>query len=146
MAEGGEVPEADRRRAAALLGAIGGSDVSEKKLYRGGRFKGSVEDVLREYAPGSVHRISLGSFTSDRKVARRFSTGAVEAGARSGRGRTMVEFKWEDGPKRALPLQNVTSNSNVALEKEFLASGDFYVVSAKKSTGTVVITIRQRVP
>lgn len=146
MHSGEHVPEADARKATRLLGAIYGSDVSGKKLYRGGQFKGTPEDVLAEYKPGSVHRISLGSFTSDRKVARRFSTGKVAAGARTGRGKTQVEFKWEEGPKRALPLQNVTGNSNIALEKEFLTSGEFYVVSSKKVAGTVVVTIRQRNP
>ena len=146
MIDGGDVPDADRRKAERLLAAIHGSDVSGKKLYRGGQFKGSAEDVLAEYKPGSVHRISLGSFTSDRKVARKFSTGKVEAGARGGRGKTQVEFKWEEGTKRALPLQNITGNSNIALEKEYLASGQFEVISAKKIAGTVVITVRQREP
>src|SRR6185437_9263340 len=125
MIDGGDVPEPAARQAERLLGAIYGSDVSGKKLYRGGQFKGTAEDVLAEYKPGSVHRVSLGSFTSDRKVARRFSTGKVEAGARTGRGKTQVEFKWEEGPKRALPLQNITGNSNIALEKEYLTSGRF---------------------
>lgn len=147
LVNGEPLPEGRAKAIGNLLGAIADSDVGSRKLYRGMTIPGSPEEVAAQYQPGSAVHISLGSFTSDRAIASNFAHGKVAAGQRSRGGKkTPVILKWEDGPKRALPLQNLADVRKVALEREYLSSGEFQVTSVHSAAGGVTVGVRQVKP
>lgn len=124
-----------------LLGAINSSDAGDRPLYRGMSIPGKTDTVLAKYAEGDTIDLSLASFSSDRAVASRFSRqGHGQRVSAKNTTPVVVEIV---GQKNALPIQQVTDNANIAKEREWITAGKYRVVSAKKSSGSVVVKIEQ---
>jgi hypothetical protein len=127
-----------------LLGAINGSDASDVHLYRGIALPGTPDQAAAAYKVGTPVNISLGSFTSDPKVASQFTSGG--AGQRvKAKTTTPVVFDL-DGPKHALPIENLAKSGTVAGEKEWVTSGKFHVTGVKNDGHSVRVSIRQDGP
>ena len=127
-------------RADALLTAIreAPTDWAPDTLYRGMSVSGSLDNVLAKYQPGGTVDLSLTSFSSDRKVAKRFQ--AMTAKAKTTR--VMVELVG-DG-KRTLPIQDLPKDRRLWREKEWVTAGRYEIVDAKRSPdGGVLVRMRQ---
>ena len=127
-------------RADALLTAIreAPTDWAPETLYRGMSVPGSVDSLLAKYQPGGTVDLSLTSFSSDRKVAKRFQQ--MTAKARTTR--VMVELVG-DG-KRTLPIQDLPKDRRLWREKEWVTAGRYEIVDAKRSPdGGVLVRMRQ---
>jgi hypothetical protein len=139
---GVEIDATSRSRAEALLNAIRNApeDWAPDTLYRGMTVKGKLENVLAKYTPGGEPLdFNLTSFTSDRNVAKRFQQ--MTSKGSGNETRVMVELIG-DG-KRALPIQNLPRDSRLFKEKEWVSAGRYEIVEAKKSSGSVLLRIRQ---
>jgi hypothetical protein len=138
------VPEGRRDSVHNLLNAIHHSDAGDRPLYRGMVIPGSPEEVLARYAPGSRQDLMLSSFSSDKKLATEFSAkGAGQAIKRTGP-KTGVVVEWTNGPKHALPIENLGKSRVFANEREWVAAGRYRVTDAKiaKRGGRDVVVVQ----
>jgi hypothetical protein len=138
------VPPGRRDTVHNLLNAIHHSDAGERPLYRGMVIPGSPEEVLARYAPGSRQDLMLSSFSTDKKLATDFSIkGAGQAIKRSGP-KTGVVVEWTNGPKHALPIENLGKSSVFANEREWVAAGRYRVTGSKvaKRGGRDVVVVQ----
>jgi hypothetical protein len=138
------VPPGRRDTVHNLLNAIHHSDAGERPLYRGMVIPGSPEEVLARYAPGSRQDLMLSSFSTDKKLATDFSVkGAGQAIKRSGP-KTGVVVEWTNGPKHALPIENLGKSSVFANEREWVAAGRYRVTGSKiaKRGGRDVVVVQ----
>lgn len=129
-------------KAEALLDAIrhAPDDWAPDTLYRGMTVKGKLENVLAKYTNGDPLDLSLTSFTTDRKVAKRFQH--LTSKGTGGETRIMVELIG-DG-KKVLPIQNLTTDFRLFKEKEWVSAGQYRIVEAKKSPdGGIILRITQ---
>src|SRR5262249_36496808 len=145
-ANGGPLPAARAQQVDALLKAIASSDVSDRKLYRGMMIPGFGDQVAGRDKPWSKPYPSGSSFSGERGVSEGFM--CHSAGQRRQAQRmTPVMLHWEDGPKKALPIVNNSQKQSSFNENEYLASGDFDIVSTRTDRdGVVHVKIRQAKP
>jgi SPP1 gp7 family putative phage head morphogenesis protein len=139
---GATLPASRKKTVDLLLGAVRDSDASDFHLYRGMMVPGA-DDV---YKPGGKISISLGSFTSSPTVARSF--GHTSGGKHVNAKRAVpVMLDWQDGPKRALPIERLADNPRFFNEHEFITTGDFEVTGTRTAgDGTLVVKVRQVKP
>lgn len=140
---GQEVDPTSQRRAKAMLNAIRNTppEMVPASLHRGLAVPGTPASVLAQYQPGSKVNLNLTSFSSDKSVARDF------ADSSAGKGRKTKIVMEMVGPKKALPIQNLSQSQEFFSEKEFVSAGRFEVVSAKAGPdGTIQLKIKQVAP
>lgn len=138
--EGAELDATSKARVEAVLDAIRNApeNWAPETLYRGMTVKGKLDNVLAKYVEGDTLDLSLTSFTSDRKVATKFQKMTSKGGNET---RIMVELVGEG--KKAIPIQNLPKDHRLFREKEWVSAGRYEIVSAKKSTGAILLRIRQ---
>jgi SPP1 gp7 family putative phage head morphogenesis protein len=139
---GAPLPAGRKKAVDLLLGAVRDSDASDFHLYRGMLVPGA-DDI---YKPGGKISISLGSFTSSPTVARSF--GHTSGGKHVTAKRVVpVMLDWQDGPKKALPIERLADNPRFFGEHEFITTGDFEITGTRTAgDGTLVVKVRQVKP
>lgn len=136
---GVEIDATSKARADALLNAIRHSpDWAPDTLYRGMTVRGKIDTVLAKYQQGESLDLNLTSFTSDRKVATRFQSMTSKGGNET---RVMVELVGEG--KRTIPIQNLPKDHRLFKEKEWVSAGRYEIVEVKKSSGSVLLRVKQ---
>jgi hypothetical protein len=143
LAGGGGLSEGRRDAMGTLLDAIANCDAGDRTLYRGMSIPGDFESVAARYEVDSTVDISLGSFSTDSKLATEFSQTGAGQKVR-GATRTPVVIEWLGETKRALPIENLAPSRVFANEREWIGSGRFRIVEAKKARrgGHDVLLIR----
>jgi uncharacterized protein (DUF4415 family) len=138
---GVDIDATSRARVESLLNAIRNAptDWTPDTLYRGMTVRGKLDNVIKKYTQGDTIDLNLTSFTSDRKVAARFQSMTSKGAANETR--VMVELVG-DG-KKAIPIQNLPRDARLFREKEWVSAGRYEIVSVKKSSGSILLRIRQ---
>lgn len=138
---GQEIDPTSRARAEALLNAIRNApeEWAPETLYRGMTVRGKLDNVLANYEVGGTMDLNLTSFSADRKVATRFQQ--MTAKGTGNETRVMVELIGEG--KKTLPIQNLPADRRLFREKEWVSAGRYEIVEAKKSSGAILLRIKQ---
>lgn len=129
-------PDAEQR-SRVVLNAIRNTpdELIPPSLHRGLGLPGTADSVLAQYKPGSTINLNVTSFTSDVGYADEFAHGSSQPV------RVMMELV---GDKKALPIQNFSANPSLFDEAEFIAAGEFKVMSAATdASGAVQMKIQQ---
>lgn len=143
---GEDVPAGRRDSIESLLSAIGRSEVDAATLWRGMGIPGDIDSVSARYNIGDRIDMSLASFSTDKKIAVKFTEEGDGKRVRA-KQKTRVIVEWVGDDKRALPIEQVSSTYFLSREREWVASGRFSIVGKRRTkrngVETLVLRIKQ---
>lgn len=122
----------------AVRDAIRESPPHDGELHRGIALKGTADEILARFEPGTTHDWNITSFSTERGVADEFAAFAQQYRL----GDTQVHITVEPG-MRGVPMERISEVERYYHQHEIVGAGRYEVAQSHKDETGVHVTVRQ---